>query len=53
MGWHKFLIPGDQLNNYYNCPDPKVNATSCSVMSDSLQTQGLEHDRLPCPSPSP
>ena len=26
---------------------------SCSVMSDSLQPQGLEHARLLCPSPSP
>ena len=24
-----------------------------SVMSDSLQSQGLQHARLPCPSPSP
>ena len=26
---------------------------SCSVMSDSLQTHGLQHTRLPCPSPTP
>ena len=26
---------------------------SCSVMSDSLQSQGLQHARLPCPSPTP
>ena len=26
---------------------------SCSVMSNSLQTHGPEHTRLPCPSPSP
>ena len=26
---------------------------SCSVMSDSLQPQGLQHTRLPCPSPTP
>ena len=26
---------------------------SCSVMSDSLQPYGLQHTRLPCPSPSP
>ena len=26
---------------------------SFSVMSDSLQPQGLQHTRLPCPSPSP
>ena len=26
---------------------------SCSVMSDSLQPQGLQHSRPPCPSPTP
>ena len=26
---------------------------SCSVMSDSLQPYGLQHARLPCPSPTP
>ena len=26
---------------------------SCSVVSDSLCPQGLQHARLPCPSPSP
>ena len=26
---------------------------SCSVMSDSLWTHGLQHARLPCPSPTP
>ena len=26
---------------------------SCSVMSDSLRTHGLQHTRLPCPSPTP
>ena len=25
----------------------------CSVMSDSLQPQGLQHTRPPCPSPTP
>ena len=25
---------------------------SCSVMSDSLQPHGLQHNRLPCPSPT-
>ena len=27
--------------------------SSCSVMSDSLRPHGLQHTRLPCPSPSP
>ena len=26
---------------------------SCSVVSDSLQAHGLQHARLPCPSPTP
>ena len=26
---------------------------SCSVMSDSLQLHGLQHTRIPCPSPTP
>ena len=26
---------------------------SCSVVSDSLQPHGLQHARLPCPSPTP
>ena len=26
---------------------------SCSVVSDSLQPYGLQHARLPCPSPTP
>ena len=30
-----------------------VNQFSCSVMSDSLQPHGLQHTRLPCPSPTP
>ena len=27
--------------------------SSCSVVSDSLQPHGLQHARLPCPSPTP
>ena len=26
---------------------------SCSVMSDSLRPHGLQHTKLPCPSPTP
>ena len=26
---------------------------NCSVMSDSLRPHGLQHSRLPCPSPTP
>ena len=30
----------------------RVSQFSCSVMSDSLQPHGLQHARLPCPSPT-
>ena len=30
-----------------------VSQFSCSVMSDSLRPHGLQHSRLPCPSPIP
>ena len=30
-----------------------IHQFSCSVMSDSLQPHGLQHARLPCPSPTP
>ena len=30
----------------------KVSQFSCSVMSDSLWPHGLQHARLPCPSPT-
>ena len=32
--------------NYY------TGQFSCSVMSDSLQSHGLQHARLPCPTPT-
>ena len=31
----------------------KWDPVSCSVVSDSLQPHGLQHARLPCPSPTP
>ena len=34
------------------CPPSSVQF-SCSVVSDSLQPYGLQHARLPCPSPTP
>ena len=35
-------------------PLPTVSVQfSCSVVSDSLQPHGLQHTRLPCPSPTP
>ena len=36
---------------YYNFKD--LLLFSCSLVSDPLQTHGLQHSRLPCPSPSP
>ena len=33
--------------------DRKNVQFSCSVMSNSLQPHGLQHTRLPCPSPTP
>ena len=40
----------------YHCPGDKLGSSvlvSCSVMSDSLWSYGLQHTRLPCPSPTP
>ena len=34
-------------------PTVKSVQFSCSVVSDSLQPHGLQHARLPCPSPTP
>ena len=36
-----------------NFTQPVVILFSCSLMSDSLWPHGLQHARLPCPSPSP
>ena len=42
------------LSNNILCPSSvTVNQFSCSVMSDSLRPHGLQHARLPCPSPTP
>ena len=30
-----------------------ISQFSCSVVSDSLRSHGLQHARLPCPSPTP
>ena len=38
------------------CKDKETKGSvqfSCSVMSDSLQSHGLQHARLPCTSPTP
>ena len=41
------------LNHYDVLTRLNINQFSCSVMSDSLQPHGLQHARLPCPSPTP
>ena len=41
---------GKQKNKSSKCPSVQF---SHSVMSDSLQPHGLQHPRLPCPSPTP
>ena len=51
------LIRGKHLTNSskgtsYKMPDQSVQF-SHSVMSNSLQPHGLQHARLPCPSPTP
>ena len=42
-------------NARYTIPSrgSSVHFTVCTVMSDSLQPQGLQHARIPCPSPTP
>ena len=37
----------------FSFPDLITVQFSCSVMSDSLRPRGLQHGRLPCPSPTP
>ena len=46
--WVTLLYRG----NYYNIVN-QLLLFSRSVVSDSLQPHGLQHARLPCPSPSP
>ena len=43
---HFFTAPSSNSNNH-------MFQFSCSVLSDSLQPHGLQHCRLPCPSPVP
>ena len=49
---HRFFSPqktGKQIISKTIC----AVQLSCSVMSDSLRPHGLQHTRLPCPSPTP
>ena len=42
-------------NTHLNISTRKFSSVpfSCSVMSDTLRPYGLQHTRLPCPSPNP
>ena len=41
------------MKNSWWCIDLHSVQFSCSVVSDSLRPHGLQHARLPCPSPTP
>ena len=45
---HSFLVSFPGISSSQNSVQ-----FSCSVVSNSLQTHGLQHARLPCPSPTP
>ena len=55
------ILPGSPLHTHLSAnnhsPTPPLQALllvfSHLVVSDSLQPQGLQHARLPCPSPTP
>ena len=46
-------IAGENTNNLKYAGGVSPVQFSRSVMSDSLQPHGLQHTRLPCPSPTP
>ena len=54
LKWYKicFCLLIATLNILLCCVFP-VLLFSCSVVSDSLQSHGLQHARLPCQSPTP
>ena len=46
--------PGHHLAGWLRCPGRfRSGQFRCSVVSDFLQHHGLQHARLPCPSPTP
>ena len=69
MGWNLWEIDQKQTQNlslrhfYNSCINPiyfpalfisvQFSSVAQSVVSDSLQPHGLQHARLPCPSPTP
>ena len=50
--WIQMQKPSS-LSPYSKLHVTKSVQFSCSVMSDSLRPHGLQHSRLPCPSPTP
>ena len=59
LQWSEFPVKSDRIC-FAHCIAPVYNTLlalllllfSHSVVSDSLQPHGLQHTRLPCPSPS-
>ena len=54
--WQRKIIRNRKkniLSSFEWMPTLQVSQFSLSVKSDSLQPQGLQHARLPCPSPTP
>ena len=47
------VVPNQQLECHHHLGIQLLLLFSHSVMSDSLRPHGLQHARLPCPSPSP
>ena len=46
-------MPVQQNHPHLSCKHPQSVQFSHSIMSDCLQPHGLQHARLPCPSPTP
>ena len=59
FSWHSSTSGADFPGHLWICninvprPVSVQFQFSCSVMSDSLRPHGLQHSRLPCPSPTP
>ena len=53
--WEKFAnLPSNERPLLFNLGSCQVIVqSSCSVVSNSLPPHGLQHSRLPCPSPTP
>ena len=51
LGWSEWLrVQGKEAQENLRRGSVQV---SCSVVSDSLRPHGMQHARLPCPSPTP